>query len=60
MIYLTTQQAAEALGVTRQRIGAMIRAGRLRAERAGHTWLIKPAWLDAVRDRKPGRPRREN
>lgn len=44
------------MGVTRHRVLALIRAGRLRAERVGMQFLIRPADLDAVRDRKPGRP----
>ena len=54
-IYTTTTAAAE-LGVTRGRINAMIASGRLTAIRLGREWMIEPAALDAVRDRKPGRP----
>jgi excisionase family DNA binding protein len=57
---MTTDDAAKELGVTPTRIRAMIRAGRLKAKVFGVppriTYLILPADLDAVRDRKPGRP----
>jgi len=53
----TTSTAAEKLGVTQQRIRAMIAAGRLSATLVGSVYLITPEQLDAVRDRKPGRPR---
>jgi excisionase family DNA binding protein len=53
---LTTTQAAERLGVSRRRVLAMIRSGRLRAERIGRDWLIAEADLALVQERKPGRP----
>jgi excisionase family DNA binding protein len=52
----TTATAATELGVTACRVRALIAAGRLRASRAGRDWLIDPKALEAVRDRKPGRP----
>lgn len=56
MEYISTEQAAKELGVTMRRVQAMIQAGRLKAEKLGGVWLIHPRDLDAVRDRKPGRP----
>jgi hypothetical protein len=38
---------------------ALIREGRLEAEKAGRDWLIDPRALRAVRTRKPGRPRKK-
>jgi excisionase family DNA binding protein len=52
----TTATAALELGVTRARVNAMIASGRLKAIRLGRDWMIEPKALDAVRDRKPGRP----
>lgn len=54
---LTTQQAAERLGVTTARIRAMILSGRLPAEKFGHVHLIREEDLALVADRKPGRPK---
>jgi excisionase family DNA binding protein len=54
--FFTTGSAALELGVTPGRVRAMISAGRLKATLAGRDWLIDPQSLDAVRDRKPGRP----
>lgn len=54
--FLTTQQVADELGVTKARVIAMIRAGRLHAEKVGIQYLVKPADVDKVRDRKAGRP----
>jgi excisionase family DNA binding protein len=54
---ITVQQAASALGVGRSRVQALIAAGRLPAEKVGMQYLIKPADLVKVKDRKPGRPR---
>jgi hypothetical protein len=60
--YITTHDAAVELGVTPQRVRAMIRAGRLVAKTIGEgnraTHMIRLEDLDAVRDRKPGRPRK--
>ena len=55
--FLTTQQVAAALGVTQRRVVALIQAGRLKASRLGRDWLIPAQALEAVRERKPGRPR---
>ena len=54
---ITVQQAAATLGLSRSRVQALISSGRLPAEKVGMQYLIKPADLAKVRDRKPGRPR---
>lgn len=36
----------------------MIASGRLKAMRVGIMWLIDPKGLEAVKDRKVGRPRK--
>jgi len=59
-IALTPAQAAAELGVSRSRIYHLITAGRLRATKPGRDWQIRPAALDAVRERKPGRPKKES
>ncbi len=46
MDYITTEQAAELLGVSRIRILAFIKDGRLKAEKAGRAWLILKSDLD--------------
>jgi excisionase family DNA binding protein len=57
---LTTNQAAKELKVTAIRIRAMIRDGRLKAEKMGRDYVIRESDLDTVRDRKPGRPAAKN
>jgi excisionase family DNA binding protein len=57
MKLLTTQEAAERLGVTSVRVRAMILAGRLPAEKFGHVHMIREEDLALVADRKPGRPK---
>jgi len=42
----------------RDSVRAMIDAGRLKAIRVGREWLIDPKDLEAVKDRKVGRPRK--
>jgi excisionase family DNA binding protein len=53
---LTTAQAADELGVSQRRVQAMIEAGQLTASKYGRDWMISMVALNAVRDRKPGRP----
>jgi len=56
MEMLTTQKAAEKLGVHRSRVHALIKAGRLPAEKFGNVYMIKDSDLKFVEDRHPGRP----
>jgi excisionase family DNA binding protein len=58
MKIITTAEAARRLGVTQNRIRALIDARRLKATKVGPLWLINPKDLDAVKDRKVGRPRK--
>jgi excisionase family DNA binding protein len=59
MRLLTTREAAELLGVTPRRVVAMIQSGGLPAQKIGRDHLIKEADLKLVKDRKPGRPRKD-
>jgi len=56
MKLITTNDAAERLGVTVQRIHALIKDGRLPAERLGRDYVINEEDLALVAERKPGRP----
>jgi excisionase family DNA binding protein len=53
---LTTKEVAEKLGVTVRRVQAMINDRRLKAEKLGRDYVIKEADLEAVKERKAGRP----
>lgn len=53
---LTTKQAAERLGVSERRVRAMIAAGQIKAETFGRSHVIRAQALDAVAERKAGRP----
>lgn len=55
---LTTEEAAKELGVSQSRIYALVKNGRLKAEPFGKMYLIRFSDLDAVRERKNGRPRK--
>jgi len=57
--YLTTQEAAEKLGVSVRRIVALINSGDLPSSRIGRSHVIKESDLESVKDRKPGRPSKE-
>jgi len=58
MKIISTTEAARRLGVTANRIRVLIRGKRLKAIKVGHEWLIDPKDLDAVKERKVGRPRK--
>jgi excisionase family DNA binding protein len=58
MRIISTAEAARRLGVTANRVRALIEAKRLRAIKVGREWLIDPKDLAAVKNRKPGRPRK--
>ena len=53
---ISTNEAAKELGVTTIRVRALIRDGRLPAQKIGRDWIIRRVDLDLVRVRKPGRP----
>ncbi len=55
-VLLTTQQAAEKLGVTAGRVRQMIIDGQLPATKMGRDNFIKESDLRLVEDRKVGRP----
>ena len=55
---LTVTDVAGKLGVSRSRVLALIRVGRLPAERLGVQFFIRPADVALVRHRRPGRPRK--
>lgn len=58
MKIITTTEAAKRLGVTPDRVRKMIDAKRLKATKLGNIWVIDPKDLEAVKDRKVGRPRK--
>ena len=47
-------EAARRLGLTANRVRALIEAKRLKAIKVGREWLIDPKDLDTVKNRKPG------
>lgn len=58
---LTTQQAADALGISRRRVRQLIEAGTLRATLVGRDYVIDRTNLDAfaARRRPAGRPSKQ-
>jgi excisionase family DNA binding protein len=58
MKIIDTTEAARRLNVTPTRVRAMINSGRLKATKVGIVWMIDPKDLDALKDRKVGRPRK--
>jgi excisionase family DNA binding protein len=58
MNYLTTKETAEKLGVSAGRIRQMVLAGQLHAEKFGRELMISETDIQAVRNRKTGRPKK--
>lgn len=54
--YITTNEAAGALGVSRQRVLQLIADGRLKAEKFANVYMIRRADLDHIEERPMGRP----
>ncbi|MDQ0727879.1 helix-turn-helix domain-containing protein [Microbacterium sp. W4I20] len=55
MVKLSVPQTAEQLGVSQQRVRAMIAAGQIDAERVAGRWFVEAASLSMGR-RRPGQP----
>ena len=55
-IYISTAEAAQALGISRQRVLQLIKDERLKAERFANVYMIRRADLSAVEERPLGRP----
>lgn len=52
--YMTTSQAAEALGVTTARIYSLIREGKLEADRFGHGYAVRAESVERRKRSNPG------
>ena len=59
MKLLSAKQAAEILGVHHSRVRVLIKEKRLPAQKIGGAWIIKEKDLELVKDRKPGRPKKQ-
>lgn len=53
---LTVKDVSLLLGVNASRVRALIKSGRLAADKVGRDWLIDVNAVEAVMNRKPGRP----
>ncbi|MGI8836151.1 MAG: helix-turn-helix domain-containing protein [Pyrinomonadaceae bacterium] len=58
MELIGTALAAQRLGVSADRVRALIKAGRLPAKKLGRDYFIDPKDLALVKNRKPGRPKK--
>lgn len=57
MAAITSKVAAARLGVSPRRVRALIKDGRLPAQRIGRDWLIEEGDLERVRERPTGYPK---
>jgi excisionase family DNA binding protein len=55
-MYISTLTAARRMGFSARRINALIKEGRLPAQKIGGIWLINPADLDRLEIKPQGRP----
>jgi excisionase family DNA binding protein len=55
---ISTNEAADRLGLTARRIVALIADGRLPAQKVGRDYIIDERDLRLVSERKAGRPRK--
>jgi excisionase family DNA binding protein len=53
---ISTKEASEKLGLSIRRVQALITSGRLPAQKIGNSYVIEEKNLKLVRERKPGRP----
>ena len=60
MNLISTTEAAKRLGVSARRVVALIRQGKLPSQRVGRAHLILPKDVEAMAERKPGRPKKED
>ncbi len=54
--YITTNEAASVLGVTRQRVLQLIQDGRLKAEKFANVYMIPRDALSNIEEKPMGRP----
>ncbi len=54
--YITTNEAAGELGVTRQRVLQLIQDGRIKAEKFGNVYMIRRGDLAHIEEKPMGRP----
>jgi excisionase family DNA binding protein len=50
--FLSAPEAAARLGLTRQRVQQLIKSGRLRADRIGNRWAVKPRDVEKLKDER--------
>ena len=58
MKMIGTTEAAKRLGISSNRVRALIDSGRLKAQKIGREYAINPSYLKAVQNLKAGRPRK--
>lgn len=54
--YLSLKEAADKIGLSRQRILKLVATNQLPATKIGSYWVVKESDLSLIHERKPGRP----
>jgi len=55
---ISSKEAADHLGISVRRVQALVKSGKLPAQKFGTAYMINEKDLKLVKDRKPGRPRK--
>ena len=53
---ISSEEAAEKLGVSLRRVQALITSGKLPAQKIGNSYVVQEKDLELVKERTPGRP----
>ena len=56
---LTPTEVSEILEISKQRVSQLLKSGKLKAKSIDGKYFIRPEDVEAVRDRKTGRPRKD-
>lgn len=56
---ISSKEAAAKLGLSLRRVQALITDGRLPAQKIGNSYVVNEKDLELVRERTPGRPKKD-
>ena len=57
---ISSKIAAEKLGISIRRVQALVTSGKLPAQKIGNSFVIQEEDLEFVKERTPGRPKKED
>lgn len=57
---ISSKEAAKKLGISLRRVQALITSGKLPAQKIGNSYVVNEGDLMLVKERPPGRPKKQN